>query len=218
MAPYHSLNVGTHVADDNSAVNENRRLLCQSLNINTPPLWLSQVHGSHVVEYDQVRDMESQIKADGCYTTHVHQVCTVMTADCLPVAIYNHTRNSIAVVHAGWKGLAAGIIANSVNSLKSGEYSVWLGPAIGPEYFEVGDEVREAFVSKLPDHANAFMATETGKWFADMYLLARQQLESLGITRVFGGDYCTYRDSGQFFSYRREQITGRMATLVWLTH
>jgi len=213
-APYYSLNVGDHVGDEVSSVIENRRRICESLDIKTRPLWLSQVHGINVVPYEQAS--VGEIRADGCYTNQKQKVCVVMTADCLPVALYNHTQDNIAVVHAGWKGLAAGIIAEAAVKLGEGIVSAWLGPAIGPQNFEVGDEVRTAFVSKLPQHCSAFEATGNGKWLADLYELARQQLDSLGISQVFGGNYCTYRDSNQFYSYRRDQLTGRMATLVWL--
>ncbi len=215
-APYGSLNLGEHVADDAAAVEKNRSLLCESLNLKSSPLWLTQIHGTRVIEFDQAL-VNKTVKADGSFTTQRQQVCSVMTADCLPVVLYNHTLDSVAVVHAGWKGLAAGIIAQSVRCLKAGELSVWLGPAIGPQHFEVGDDVRAAFVKKLATHSSAFLPVSTGKWLANMYLLARQQLQGLGITQIFGGDYCTFSQPKQFYSYRRDQITGRMATLAWLS-
>ncbi|VAW72249.1 FIG00003370: Multicopper polyphenol oxidase [hydrothermal vent metagenome] len=215
-APYDSLNLGEHVADDETAVKKNRELLCESLKLKSSPLWLTQIHSTKVIEFDQAL-VNKTVKADGSFTTQQQQVCSVMTADCLPVAIYNHTLDSIAVVHAGWKGLAAGIIAQGVNCLKAGKLSVWLGPAIGPHCFEVGDEVKIAFVEKLAVHSSAFVPISSGKWLANMYLLARQQLQGLGITQIFGGDYCTFSQPEQFYSYRRDQITGRMATLAWLS-
>jgi len=215
MAPYDSLNLGDHVGDDIAAVVTNRKRLRQELHLNNEPSWLMQVHGT-VVTPALKYTTEKIVEADGTYTDQPDRVCVVMTADCLPVALYNHDKNSIAVVHAGWKGLAAGIIAKGVNALGAGTISAWLGPAIGPDCFEVGPEVRDAFLSNLPEHELAFRSSQADKWLADLYILAKQQLATLGVHQVSGGNHCTYTEQELFYSFRREQTTGRMATLVWL--
>lgn len=220
-APYDSLNLGDHVGDAPLAVARNRILLNNLL--PSEPVWLEQVHGTIVANADYAN---CRPQADACIARHRAAVCVVMTADCLPVLLCD-TQGSVAgAVHAGWKGLAAGVIEATVQamSIEPQNLMAWLGPAISQDSFEVGDEVRAAFVAAQPQSAAAFTPSsvrgegrgEGGKWFADIYALARLRLNALGITRIYGGDHCTYRESERFFSYRRDGATGRMGTFIWL--
>lgn len=212
-APYTSLNLGDHVGDDPQAVSVNRARLAAC--IAAQPAWLSQVHGIEVVEAKP----GSVAQADGCWTAQPGIACTAMTADCLPALFCNRAGTRVAAAHAGWRGLANGVLQATVASLATdpGEILVWLGPAIGPRNFEVGAEVRAAFMAVHAEAEHAFVPGEqAGKFFADIYALARLQLASVGVTRVYGGGLCTIEDS-RFFSYRRENRTGRFASLVWLS-
>lgn len=216
QAPYDSLNFGDYVGDDAMAVAKNR----QCLKLPSEPLWLEQVHGVEVVVAEQAQCLP---KADATISFHPGAVCAVMTADCLPVLLCDHAATVVAAVHAGWRGLAEGVIETSVAAMKAAPDGLmaWLGPAIGPQAFEVGDEVRDAFMAHHPDAHAAFTplpaSGEGSKYLADMYLLARQRLNALGITAIYGGGLCTYTDSERFFSFRRDNMTGRMATLIWLS-
>lgn len=211
--PYASLNLGSHVGDDAGAVAYNRRLLESRLPAR--PRWLNQVHGTAVVDAAIVADGAT---ADAVLATCSATVCAVMTADCLPVLFCSDDGTAVAAAHAGWRGLAAGILEQTVSAMPvTGERLLaWLGPAIGPTAFEVGDEVRQEFLAKAPEAATAFVAQASGKWLADIYALARQRLAAAGVTRVYGGEWCTVNDGSRFFSYRRDGVTGRMATLIWL--
>ncbi|TPW11386.1 MAG: hypothetical protein FD130_1989 [Halothiobacillaceae bacterium] len=211
---YRSLNLGDHVGDLPHAVAENRQRLHCHLQLPNAPRWLSQIHGVAVVA---AHDVVEGMLADGSYSDRSHEVCVVLTADCLPVLLCSRDGLKIAAVHAGWRGLVDGVILQAVSSLRHdpADIMAWLGPAIGPTAFEVGEEVRERFMARDWGCANAFIAHETGRWWADLYLLARQQLAQIGVTAVYGGDLCTYCDPERFFSYRRDQTTGRMATLIW---
>lgn len=211
---YSSLNPALHVGDDAERVQRNRRVIRDRLKLPAEPIWLSQVHGCRVVDAARTRILE---QADAGYSHQPNVVCAVMTADCLPVLICSVDGRSVAAVHAGWRGLLAGVITNSVNALRTTELMIWLGPAIGPEAFEVGEEVRRAYIEKNSDYAAAFHQRENGKWLADIYQLARINLAELGIDRVYGGDFCTVADPDRFYSYRRDKETGRMATLIWRT-
>ena len=217
--PYASMNPADHVGDDPAAVAGNRALL-QAL-LPTEPLWLNQVHGIDVA--DQAGDEPPC--ADAGIATQSGQVRVVMTADCLPVLFCNRAGTVVAAAHAGWRGLAAGVLEATVArmAVPPGDILAWLGAAIGANAFEVGGEVREAFVSQNPLAAVAFRPALPGtldgaprKWLADIYLLARQRLVRIGVTQVYGGGYCTYADSERFYSYRRDGVTGRMASLVWI--
>ena len=212
-APYDSLNLGDHVGDDPLAVAANR----QSLNGLVPgePLWLRQVHGSEVVLAEAAGCMPS---ADAAVSRCSNAVCAVMTADCLPVFFCDDAASVVGVAHAGWRGLAAGVLEATIRTMRSEprHLMAWLGPAIGPRAFEVGDEVRAAFTGHAAMAAQAFVPAADGKWLADIYLLARQRLRGAGVARVYGGEYCTYTDAQRFFSYRRNGRTGRMASLIWL--
>jgi hypothetical protein len=216
QAPYDSLNFGDHVGDDPLAVAKNR----QTLQLPSEPVWLQQVHGVEVVLAEQAACLP---KADATITRRRGAVCVVMTADCLPVLLCNQAGTVVGAVHAGWRGLADGVIEATVGTMREmpGNLLAWLGPAIGPQAFEVGDEVRDAFQAHHPDAHTAFTplpaTAEGNKYLADMYLLARQRLNALGITAIYGGGLCTYTDKQRFFSFRRDDKTGRMATLIWLT-
>ncbi|AAU92714.1 peptidoglycan editing factor PgeF [Methylococcus capsulatus] len=208
---YAGLNLGSHVGDDPAAVAANRALLRRDLGLPAEPAWLRQVHGNEAVEAGR----EAEPEADASYTWNAGVVCAVMTADCLPVLLCTRDGAGLAAVHAGWRGLADGVIERAVAALGTSDLLAWLGPAIGPEAFEVGDEVRAVFLSRDAESDAAFRPGDNGRWLADIYLLARLRLRRLGISDVYGGHWCTYSDESRFFSYRRDGVTGRMATLVW---
>jgi YfiH family protein len=212
-APYKSLNLADHVGDAPLAVERNRMLLNTLL--PSEPVWLEQVHGTIVANADHAGCLP---QADACIARHHSAVCVVMTADCLPVLLCDIQGCVVGAVHAGWKGLAAGVIEATVQAMDVAPQNLmaWLGPAISQQAFEVGEEVRAAFVEIQPQSASAFIPGLEGKWFADLYALARLRLDALGITSVFGGGYCTYREREKFFSYRRDRMTGRMGTFIWL--
>ncbi|MGL5952669.1 MAG: purine nucleoside phosphorylase YfiH [Providencia rustigianii] len=213
--PFDSLNLGDHVEDLPEAVSENRRRLEVLAQLPQQPVWLEQVHGTHVLhlngEYIENR------QADAVYTDKVGQVCAIMTADCLPVLFCSRDGKEVAAAHAGWRGLCDGVLENTVAQFKSPphEIMVWLGPAIGPEKFEVGAEVKLAFINQSAELVEAFVPHQD-KYLANLYLLARKKLEAVGITSIYGGTFCTASEENRFFSYRREGKTGRMASLIWI--
>ena len=212
LAPFDSLNLGDHVDDDPLAVTENRRRLTETFAVR--PAWLRQVHGVEVVEADPTLTAE----ADGSWTSTPGIACTSMTADCLPALFCDRAGTRVAAAHAGWRGLAAGVLEATVDRLDTpaSEVLVWLGPAIGPGAFEVGAEVREAFIATHPETIEAFVpSANAGRFMADIYALARLRLAARGITAVHGGGFCTVTDP-RFFSYRRSPRTGRFASLIWL--
>jgi YfiH family protein len=211
-APYASFNLGDHVGDDPAAVAENRRRL-RSL-LPSEPVWLRQVHGTRCV--DAALALAGD-EADATFARVPGMVCAVLTADCLPVLLCSDDGSVVAAAHAGWRGLAAGVIESTVQSLGlPGErLMAWLGPAIGPARFEVGNEVRARFLDHDPHAAAAFVPLGHGKWLCDIYRLARQRLAALGVRRLAGADFCTVCDAARFYSYRRDGITGRMASLIW---
>ncbi len=212
-APFDSLNLGDHVDDRPEAVAENRRRLTEHFSIK--PAWLQQVHGITVAHADP----GIVATADASWTETPGIACAAMTADCLPALFCDRAGTRVAAAHAGWRGLAAGVLETTLDSLDipANDVLVWLGPAIGPKAFEVGPEVREVFISQLPEAANAFVpSANAGKFMADIYLLARLRLAARGVTAVYGGGFCTVTDP-RFFSYRRASRTGRFASLVWLT-
>ncbi|MFP0195520.1 peptidoglycan editing factor PgeF [Pseudomonas sp. PHC1] len=211
--PFDSLNLGDHVDDRPDAVAENRRRLTEHFSIK--PAWLQQVHGIAVAHADP----SVVATADASWTATPGIACAVMTADCLPALFCDRAGTRVAAAHAGWRGLAAGVLEATLDSLNvpAGDVLVWLGPAIGPQAFEVGPEVREVFVSQLPEAEAAFVPSHNaGKFMADIYKLARLRLAVRGVTAVYGGGFCTVTDP-RFFSYRRAPRTGRFASLVWLT-
>jgi len=212
VAPFDSLNLGDHVDDDPEAVTENRRRLTDQFAIR--PAWLQQVHGIAVVEADPTR----VATADASWTATPGIACTAMTADCLPVLFCNRAGTRVAAAHAGWRGLANGVLEATLDSLATpaDEILAWFGPAIGPQAFEVGPEVREAFIAHLPQAVQAFVPSHNaGKFLADIYALARLRLAARGVSAVYGGGLCTVTDP-RFFSYRRSPRTGRFASLVWI--
>jgi len=212
LAPFDSLNLGDHVDDSPETVAENRRRLTDHFSIQ--PAWLKQVHGIAVAHADP----SLTATADASWTATPGIACTAMTADCLPALFCDRAGTRVAAAHAGWRGLAAGVLEATLDSLAvpPEEVLVWLGPAIGPQAFEVGPEVREIFVEQLPEAAKAFVPSQNaGKFMADIYELARLRLATRGVTAVYGGGFCTVTDP-RFFSYRRSPRTGRFASLVWL--
>ncbi len=246
-APYDSLNLGDHVGDNPLAVERNRMLLNTLL--PSEPVWLEQAHGMLVADADQAgcgcdtlltksADCGSSRmavppapdgstapcrggypQADACIARHRTTVCVAMAADCLPLLLCDAKGSVVGAVHAGWKGLAAGVIEATVLAMGAAPQGLmaWLGPAISQEAFEVGEEVRAAFIAAQPQAASAFIPGQSGKWFADIYALARLRLDALGVTQIYGGDHCTYGEHEKFFSYRRDGATGRMGTFIWLT-
>ena len=211
--PYDSFNLGDHVGDAPLAVERNRILLNTLL--PSEPVWLEQVHGTNVVNADMADCLP---QADGCIARHRAAVCVVMTADCLPILLCDTRGSVVGAAHAGWKGLAAGVVEATVREMDVApqDLMAWLGPAISQQVFEVGEEVRALFVDANRQAAAAFIPGQHGKWLADIYMLAHLRLNALGITQIYGGNYCTYRDSEKFFSYRRNGVTGRMGTFIWL--
>ena len=185
------------------------------LSLPGEPLWLEQVHGIAAVDVDLTSNL---LEADAAFARQPGKVCVVMTADCLPVLFCDRAGTVVAAAHAGWRGLVAGVLEATIHKMdvSPDELLAWLGPAIGPNCFEVGDEVRTAFVVHDPAAANAFLSQPSDKWLADIYTLARQRLQAAGVGAIYGGDFCTVSDTERFFSYRRDGITGRMASLIWL--
>ncbi|MBS7417494.1 peptidoglycan editing factor PgeF [Pseudomonas syringae] len=214
LAPFDSFNLGDHVDDSPQAVATNRQRLTSSL--KAQPAWLKQVHGVDVVPADPSRVVE----ADASWTSTPGVACTIMTADCLPALFCRRDGTRVAAAHAGWRGLAAGGLEATANSLQSApeDIMVWLGPSIGQPSFEVGPEVREAFTASHPQTAAAFVASSNpDRFMADIYALARLRLAAQGISAVYGGGLDTFTDS-RFFSYRRAARTGRFASLIWIEH
>jgi YfiH family protein len=213
-ARYGALNLALHVGDDATAVAANRARLRASLELPSEPRWLQQVHGTRVLNLD--REQGSQ--ADGAVTSRPGVVCVVMTADCLPVLLCDRGGTRVGVAHAGWRGLLAGVLRNAVAAfgVDPKNLIVWLGPAIGQASYEVGAEVRDAFVARAAAASQRFAPNARGRWQADLYGLARDSLAAAGVTAVHGGAFCTYTAADRFFSHRREAPCGRMATLVWL--
>jgi YfiH family protein len=212
-SPYDTLNLGDHVGDVPLAVARNRNLLNTLL--PSEPVWLEQVHGTVVVRADVAG---CSTRADACIARHRAAVCVVMTADCLPILLCDQQGSVVGAAHAGWRGLCSGVIEATVQAMKVAPQHLmaWMGPAISQDVFEVGEEVRAAFVAAQPRAASAFIPGRSGKWLADIYMLARLRLEAMGITAIYGGNYCTFRERERFFSYRRDGVTGRMASFIWL--
>jgi polyphenol oxidase len=224
-APYASLNLGDHVGDLAQAVAENRRRLKAAAGLPAEPAWLTQVHGTNVVDLDAAQDAAADLAdvgsvapADAAFTRRRGRVCAILTADCLPVLLAADSGFLVAAAHAGWRGLAGGVIEATVQALPVArdQLMAWLGPAIGPRHFEVGAEVREAVLAGDPGAESAFAANARGRFMADLSALARRRLAALGIDRVYGGGQCTFADENRYFSHRRDGATGRQASLIWL--
>lgn len=211
-----SLNLADHVGDESSRVAGNRRLLREALGLPADPLWLRQIHGCGVAG----TDLDSQgCEADAAVAFRAGEVCAVMTADCLPLLLCDREGTRVAAIHAGWRGLADGVIEAAVTklALPPGELLCWLRPAIGPDAFEVGSEVRARFLEQGDNETRAaFRPSPDGKWLADLYALATERLRLLGVEQVSGGGMCTFSEPERFFSYRRDGVTGRMASLIWI--
>lgn len=212
--PYASMNVGAHVGDDEQAVRANRALLAEVTGARA--IWLKQIHGARVVNLNAHGEGE---EADAAVTSAPNVAVSVQIADCLPVLFCTCTGSVVAAAHAGWRGLAAGVLEATVRAMRveSADILAWLGPAIGPRAFAVGADVRAAFCAHDADAAQYFAAHGKDKWLADLYGLARMRLADAGVAAVYGGGACTYNEAQRFFSYRRDRITGRMAALVWLS-
>ena len=215
LAPFDSLNLGARVGDEPGAVAENRRRVRAWLALPEEPAWLEQVHGTRVADLDAAG---AGTPADAVVTRSPGRVCAVQVADCLPVLFAARDASAVGVAHAGWRGLAAGVLEETVAHLgvAPGELIAWLGPAISARHFEVGDEVRAAFIASDRGAAGAFAANARGRWQCDLAALARRRLGALGLTEVSGGTWCTYADPARFFSFRRDGRCGRMAALIWL--
>lgn len=213
--PYDSLNLGTHVGDIATSVVTNRQSLVEQAGLPQMPVWLEQVHGTRVLHLDG--KTVSDVQADAVYSRVSGQVCAVMTADCLPVLFCSSAGDEVAAAHAGWRGLCAGVLEQTLAQFNADPSSIiaWLGPAIGPQQFEVGEEVKQAFIQIDAQFSAAFTPSGS-KYLADIYLLARLRLQAAGIHAIYGGDRCTVTEKQHFFSYRRDGITGRMASLIWL--
>ena len=214
IGPYRSMNPADHVGDDPAAVQANRQTLQQVLQLPAPPCWLQQVHGTTVIDAADALEYSVVPAADAAWCTRPGVVCAVLTADCLPVLVCDRAGRRVAALHAGWRGLAAGVIERTIEAMRQpGEaLMAWLGPAIGPAAYQVGDEVRAAFLKHDKQAQAAFQPDPEGGWKADLYRLARQRLAESGVTAVYGGEECSYSDAEHFYSYRRDGITGRMAT------
>ncbi|HES75690.1 MAG TPA: peptidoglycan editing factor PgeF [bacterium] len=219
-APYASLNLATHVGDDPAHVQANRQQLRTALALPSEPRWLEQVHGIEVHLASHENTPPHAPRADAAYTDQAGIVLAIMTADCLPVLLASRDGQEIAAAHAGWRGLLGGVLEASLSHFRAPptEIIAWLGPAISQAAFEVGDEVRTAFMQHDPAAEAAFMpGLRAGHWQADLYALARLRLRAAGVTQIYGGDLCSYQDPSRFYSYRRATPTGRMASLIWRT-
>ena len=217
--PFDTFNLGMHVNDDVCDVSQNRSKLAAKCGLPGNALqWLNQVHGTTVCEAKPDAVIR---EADACYSTSMGVACVIMTADCLPLLLCDKKGRQVAAVHAGWRSLVGGIVEETLATFPQPlDVTVWLGPAIGPSAFEVGKDVMDAFCAGPPALAkDAFLPCPNtpDKWFADLYLLARLRLQSLGVTDIYGGNFCTFNDESRFYSYRRDQQAGRMASLIWLT-
>jgi polyphenol oxidase len=230
--PYESLNLGASTGDSPEAVQENRRRLAQALKLPSEPVWVHQVHGTAVLDASAV-DLAAAggaeavdlgaggsglPVADASVATAASRVCVVRVADCMPVLFAAEDGSRVGAAHAGWRGLAAGVLEATLSAMGTTPSAVmaWMGPCISQNYFEVGDDVHQAFTRKDAEAASAFTRNERGRWQCDLYSLARRRLQRMGVRQVFGGGWCTYADRSRFFSYRRDGQCGRMAALIWM--
>jgi len=215
QAPWQSLNLATHVGDEAKHVAHNRQRLSENLHLPSEPCWLQQVHSNNIIE---ARNGYPDQSADGSYSQQKNTVCVVMTADCLPLLMCDREGTQVAAVHAGWRGMADGILQATIARFRSSPENilVWLGPAIGADAFEVGEDVYQAFIQRWPQSADAFRPNSHKKYQFNLYQQARMLLASVGVQQVTGGGFCTYTDNQRFFSYRRDGTSGRMASLIWI--
>jgi len=217
-APYAQFNLGDHVGDKPEHVIANREILKNKLALPHEPIWIQQTHSIIAVE---ATPENTRKEADASYTSQPNQTCVILTADCLPILVCNKNGTHIAAIHAGWRGLANGVIEATLAKLNvpPEDLLVWLGPAISAKHYEVGHEVRDQFLSIQPNATHAFTPSPNQRWLADLYELARLRLKNIGVTTTYGGEYCTYSDKNLFYSYRRDgKETGRMASLIWIPH
>ncbi|MBA2816081.1 purine nucleoside phosphorylase YfiH [Candidatus Pantoea persica] len=215
LAPWDTFNLGAHVGDDPAHVAANRQRLVTKADLPAMPRWLEQVHGTEVARL--LLSQQESLQADACITREMGVVCAVMTADCLPVLFCSDDGSEVAAAHAGWRGLCGGVLEQTLMqfALPASRIHTWLGPAIGPEAFEIGGEVRAAFIAKDTRAKQAFRPAGA-KYFADIWLLAQQRLQVAGVKSVSAARRCTFHERDDFFSYRRDGTTGRMASLIWL--
>lgn len=215
--PFDTFNIAAHVGDDSRAVAENRARLRVSLELPAEPAWLEQVHGHRVVDLDSRTPLESMGPADAAVTRAQGSICVIQVADCMPVLFAAADGSAVGAAHSGWRGLAGGVLEATVRAMKTppAQLCAWMGPAIGQAHFEVGEEVRAAFLAADAGAAAAFTANRRGRWQCDLYALARRRLAALGVPAVHGGGWCTHAEAGRFFSYRRDGRCGRMAALIW---
>jgi polyphenol oxidase len=227
LPPFGSLNLGSRTGDDLNNIIENRRRIIKGENIPSEPHWLNQTHSTTVLDISKIQvkpatgmigDTE-QLEADGSYTTRANQVSVVLTADCMPVLFCSAEGKQVAAAHAGWRGLCHGILEETAKKFKcnTNEILVWLGPAISVQKFEVGVEVKKQFeeYNQNAHHAFKLIDAKQQKYLADLYMIAKQRLNAIGISQIYGGNYCTHTEHDLFYSYRRENKTGRMATMIW---
>lgn len=216
--PYAGFNMASHVGDDEHSVLKNRILLKEQAELPEDPAWLMQVHGIEVIHVEDVSPHKPPPEVDAAISNTPFKIAAVLTADCLPVLLCNAEGTEVAAIHAGWRGLASGVIEATVAKLKSPpeQLFAWLGPAIGPKVYVVGIETFDAF--SKPGDDTAFTKVAEAQWLTDLYCLARLRLKALNITQIFGGDYCTFSEPDRFYSFRRSSPTGRMATLIWFNH
>jgi YfiH family protein len=214
-APFDSFNLSMRSGDNIEHVKRNRALLVESAKLPAEPMWLRQVHGNRVVD---AADSALYTEADGSYAERSGIVCAVLTADCCPVFLCDRYGKRVAVLHCGWRGIARGLIEQGIAQLRlpATELLAWLGPAIGPDSFEVGDDVYDAFIAHDRGAVAAFTKKENGRWLADIYALVRQRLQALGVTQISGARHCTVLERQRFFSYRRDRVCGHMASLIWM--
>lgn len=213
---YASLNLGHDKGDNAVAIAKNEAILQQGLALPETPRWLKQTHSTLVIAAENII---KNTEADASYTTQLNHICAVQTADCLPLLVCDRAGTQVAAIHAGWRGLAAGIIEQTIQqfTMPKDQLLIWLGPAIGAKKFEVGNEVRDLFIAADADAAKAFQTVDSNHWLADIYQLAIQRLQNQQITAIYGGNFCTYTESGRFYSYRRDgECSGRMATLIYI--
>lgn len=219
LPPFDSLNLGSRTGDDLNNIVENRNRLIQAEKVPSEPYWLNQTHSTTVLDITKVKPAinATRFEADGSYTKQANQVSVVLTADCMPVLFCSVKGDQVAAAHAGWRGLCHGILEETAKKFQcnTNEILVWLGPAISAQKFEVGIEVKEQFEEYDKNAHHAFKFIEGKKYLADLYMIAKQRLNAIGITQIYGGNYCTYTERDLFYSYRRENKTGRMATMIW---
>ena len=211
---YDSFNLADHVGDQDEAVMTNRQRLKEVLKLHSEPKWLQQIHGTRVVNLDRDDDLQ----ADAAMTSQPDTVCSILTADCLPLLLCDKSGTRVAAIHAGWKGLLHGVIPATIQSMRcpTNQLLAWMGPAIGPQAYQVGEEVRAAFLQQNDAYTFAFLPDNVGQWMANLYQIAYTQLSQAGISDISGANYCTYMDTKRFFSFRRNNQTGRMASLIWM--